>query len=156
MDTLLTIVDFLVLGLIIAIPILLLHILKWSTIEHYSIYYFSIGLLLLGLAIYFFAWWTYEADMMRLEYYGYNIDGMNDEEFYGKVLPENMEKVKSIQISVMGIGWKLKAIFGFIAAIPYLLIVYIGYILLQLIKRIKRNHSSDKIIQKKLYLCKNN
>jgi len=149
MDILLTIADFLIFGLIAAIPILWLVILKKSTIEFYEIYYFSIGLLLLGLVIYFSAWWSDKSDLMRLEYYGYNMDGMNETERYGKVSQENMERVKSIEIGIMGIGWQLKAIFGFITLIPYILVVYVGDKLLQLIKwiykaKIRRNTENFK------------
>ena len=72
-----------------------------------------------------FAWWSYTSDLLLLKNYGYDIDGMNETEFYGKVLPENMDKVKSLEISIMGIGWPLKAILTFIFYSLYLLIVYI-------------------------------
>ncbi len=71
------------------------------------------------------AWWNHKADLMLLKHYGYNIGGMNETEFYGNVLPENMQKVKNIETSVMGIGWTIKAIFGIIMITPYLGIIYI-------------------------------
>ena len=49
---------------------------------------------------------------------------MNETEFYGNVLPENMYKVNSLVTSIMGIGWPLKAILTFVFYSPYLLIVY--------------------------------
>lgn len=49
---------------------------------------------------------------------------MNETEFYGKVLPGNMERVKSIETRIMGIDWPLKAVLTFIFYSPYLLIVY--------------------------------
>jgi hypothetical protein len=49
---------------------------------------------------------------------------MNETEFYGKVLLENMDKVKSLETSIMGIGWPLKAILTFVFYSPYLLIIY--------------------------------
>ena len=146
MEIFITILNFLILGMIIAIPIILLIVLKKFNIKYYFIYYFLIGLFLLGVVSYFFAWWADKSDMMLLEYYGFNFDAMNDTERYGNVLPENMERVKSIEISIMGIGWTLKAIFGFVIFLPYLLFVFIGDKLLQLIRySVKRNRTEDSI-----------
>lgn len=74
--------------------------------------------------------------MILLRNYGYNIDGMNIIEFYDKVSPTNMEQVKRLETSIMGIGWPLKAIFGYIIAIPYLIFIYLGKML---IKRLVNN-----------------
>ncbi len=71
-----------------------------------------------------FAWWTYYSDLILLEHYGYNIDGMSETERYGKVASENIITVKELEISIMGIGWTLKAVFGYILYLPYLLICY--------------------------------
>jgi len=151
MDILITISNFLILGLIIANPILLLIVLKKSDIEFYSVYYFFIGILLLGGMAYFSAWWSDKSDHILLEHYGFDFDAMNETERYGKVLPENMERVKRIEISIMGVGYPVKAIFGFIALLPYLLVVYIGYFVVhigkKLLKKIKIRHN-NKIINK--------
>ena len=56
-------------------------------------------------------------------------------ESYENVLPQNIQKVKKIEKSVMGIGWTLKAMFGFIMYIPYLLAVFIVRIIWE--KRLK-------------------
>ena len=71
-----------------------------------------------------FAWWADTSDQMLLEHYGYNFDAMNHTERFGKVSPDNMERVKSLEISIMGIGWPLKAIMTYVFYSPYLLIVY--------------------------------
>lgn len=71
-----------------------------------------------------FAWWADTSDLILLKHYGYDIEGMNEKEFYGKVAPENMDKVRSLETSIMGIGWPLKAIMTFIFYSPYILIVY--------------------------------
>jgi hypothetical protein len=62
---------------------------------------------------------------MLLAYYGYNLDGMNETEYYSQVAGENMERVKSLETNIMGIGWPLKAIITFLIYIPYLFIVYL-------------------------------
>lgn len=126
METLIAIIDFFILGIIIATPILLLTILKKSNHRSYSIIYFLIGIILSGLIIWLFAWWTDISNSILLKHYGYNVLGMNTTELYKNVMPADLERVRNIENSVMGIGWPLKAIFGFIIFIPYLCVVFIG------------------------------
>jgi len=90
--------------------------------------------------MFIFAWWSHESDLILLKHYGYNIDGMNETEFYGNVSPENMEQVNRLVTSVMGIGWPLKAMFGFVMTIPYLIFVYFGKVLIDRIM-IKKNEA---------------
>ena len=126
METLISIIDFLVLGIIIVTPILILIILKKSNIRSYGFLYFLIGITLSGLIICLFAWWTDISNSILLKHYGYNVLGMNTTELYKNVMPADLERVRNIENSVMGIGWPLKAIFGFIIFIPYLCVVFIG------------------------------
>jgi cyanate permease len=51
-------------------------------------------------------------------------------ERFQNVAQENFEKVKSLEANSMGIGWPLKAIFGFAMTVPYLIIVYLGKIII--------------------------
>ena len=130
METLITISNFLILGLIIFTPILILIILKRLKTKRTVIIYSLIGLFVLGVLMLIFAWWSHESDLILLKHFGYNIDGMSETEFFGNVLPENMDKVKRLETSVMGIGWPVKAIFGFVMTIPYLIFVYFGKVLI--------------------------
>ncbi|PHS64711.1 MAG: hypothetical protein COB12_08150 [Flavobacterium sp.] len=107
--------------------------LKKNILLNYSL----ISLSILGILILTFAWWSYKSDLILLNHYGYNIDGMNHNEFYGNVTSENMEKVKSLETSIMGIGWPLKAMFEYVAFIPYLIFVYVGKIIIDRIKNKK-------------------
>lgn len=86
------------------------------------LFYSLIGLSVLGVLMLIFAWWSNESNLILLKHFGYNIDGMSETEFFGNVLPENMDKVKRLETSVMGIGWPVKAIFGFVTTIPYLIL----------------------------------
>lgn len=137
MEILITISNFLILGLIIIIPFLIFIILKRLKTKRIMIIYSLIGLSILGVLMLIFAWWSHESDLILLKHYGYNIDGMSESDFFGNVLPENMDKVKRLEISIMGIGWPLKAIFGFVMTIPYLAIVYLGKILFGRLKNNK-------------------
>ena len=88
------------------------------------------------------AWWSNKSDQILLSYYGYNIDGMNEAEFYEKVSEKKIERVKELQRSLMGIGWPLKAIMSYIYYFPYLLIAYlISYLV---------NKPRKKLLPKKL------
>ena len=145
MEILITISNFLILGLIIISPILLLIILKRLKTKRTLIIYSLISLFILGVLMWIFAWWADKSDMILLKHYGYNIDGMNDTEFYGNVLPENRERVDNLVTSIMGIGWPLKAIFGFVMTIPYLIFIYIGKILIVRLKNNKNEAEQYRI-----------
>jgi ABC-type glycerol-3-phosphate transport system permease component len=130
METIITISNLLILGLIIFAPILILVILKKLRTKRILISYSFSSLFLLGVLVFIFAWWSYVSDLVLLKHYGYNLYGLNETELYGKVSPENVQKVKSLATSTMGIGWPLKAMFGYVTILPYLIIVYIGNILI--------------------------
>ena len=95
--------------------------------------YILTGLILLALFVFVFAWWSNESDRILLSHYGYDFDAMNDFDRFKNVSNANMEKVKSLEIGIMGIGWPLQAIFTFIFLTPYLFLVYIlGFIMRKL------------------------
>ena len=114
----------LLVGLLIS-PILLLRFINRTNIKYKFISYLTIGVFLTAFLTIVFAWWDYTSDLLLLNPYGYDIDGRYETEFYGNVLPEKMDKVKSLEISIMGIGWPLKAIMTFVFYSPYLLIIYV-------------------------------
>lgn len=124
MEFLIDAITFTLFGGLLISPILLLRFINRTNINYKFITYLTIGIILTAIVAFVFAWWAYTSDLLLLKHYGYDIDGMTETEFYGKVLPENMEKVKSLETSIMGIGWPLKAILTFIFYSPYLLIVY--------------------------------
>jgi amino acid transporter len=134
MEKLITLVSFSLFVGILLCPILLLRKIKTTKIRYKFLAYLTIGLFLNAVIVFAFAWWSYTSDLMLLEHYGYDIDGMNETEFYGNVIPENMDKVKSIQRSIMGIGWPLKAIFAFVFCSPWIIIVYFVFYLTDKIK----------------------
>ena len=130
METIIKIADLLILGLIISTPILLLLILEKLNTKRTFLVYLLIGLFVLGILIFTFSWWCDKSNMMLLRNYGYNIDGMNDIEIYGNVSPNDLEQIKRLETSIMGIGWQLKALFGYVYVIPYLLFIYLGKMLI--------------------------
>ena len=87
-----------------------------------------------------FAWWGYESNILLLKHYDgywYNPDSGGYQVEYEKVLPENIERVKILERSYLGIGWPLKAIFMFVFFSPILLVVYF---LNNLIVKIKKKN----------------
>ncbi len=134
MEKLITLVSFSLFVGILLCPILLLRKIKTTKIRYKFLTYLTIGLFLNAVIVLVFAWWSYTSDLMLLEHYGYDIDGMNEAEFYGNVIPENMDKVKSIQRSITGIGWPLKAIFAFVFCSPWIIVVYFVFYLTDKIK----------------------
>lgn len=134
MEKLITLVSFSLFVGILLCPILLLRKIKTTKIRYKFLAYLTIGLFLNAVIVLVFAWWSYTSDLMLLEHYGYDIDGMNETEFYGNVIPENMDKVKSIQRSITGIGWPLKAIFAFVFCSPWIIVVYFVFYLTDKIK----------------------
>ena len=136
METLITISNLLILSLIISSPILTLVRLKNRNKKRVALKYFLIGLILMILMISILTAWGEISNLILLNHYGYSVDGMN----YENVLPENRERVDTLVTSLMGIGWPLKAMFGFAMTIPYLIFVYFGKILIDKIM-IKKNEA---------------
>jgi hypothetical protein len=50
------------------------------------------------------AWWGDTLNDILLSHYGYDFDAMNDAEKLTEVSNENIERVKQLEISTMGIG----------------------------------------------------
>jgi len=125
MEFLLSTITFLLLvGLIIG-PIILFRLLNKTNLKFKFAIFVILSLILTAIITFVFAWWAYTSDLIMLKHYGYDLDGMNETEFYGNVLPEHMEKVKSFEMRIMGIGWPLKAMLTWVYYSPYLLLVFL-------------------------------
>jgi hypothetical protein len=139
MEIITTIIDFILLIGLISIPILIIWRLNKVNIKYKFIAYLTIGIVITAVITLTFAWWADTSDRMLLAHYGYNIDGMNETEFYGQVSPENMERVKSLERSMMGIGWPLKAYMTYVVYSPYILMVYFAS---QLIRKARKKNNT--------------
>lgn len=125
MEILIRIISLIFFAGLIICPIILLKQINKTKIKFKFVIYLAFGIVLNAIIVFVFAWWGYISDLILLKHYGYNIDGMNETEFYGNVLPENMDKVKNMETSIMGIGWPLKAMMTYVYYFPYLIIVYL-------------------------------
>lgn len=138
MESVITIVSFIfIIGLIIS-PIVIIWRLKKQNNKYSLFSYLAIGIFTTAIITLGFAWWADRSDKLLLAHYGYNIEGMNETEFYGHVSPENIKRVKKLEASISGIGWPLKAIMTFVFYLPYLLIIYL---LSYLIERRKKAYN---------------
>ncbi len=62
------------------------------------------------------AYWAFDdlSTGFLLSYYGYNFDGMFEEEQYANVEPCNRERVDRLFSHLMGVGWPLRAMFMYV------------------------------------------
>jgi hypothetical protein len=132
MEILVTVTSFGLLIALIVSPIAILIGLRRRAVKKYKfLVYLTFGIVITSIITLTFGWWSDTSNEMLLSHYGYNLDAMNDTERFANVSPENLERVKSIEISMMGIGWPLKAIITFAMYSPYILIVYLIAYLIQ-------------------------
>ncbi len=143
MEAMTTIITFLLLLGLIAVPIILFVVIKkWHRFKFDFITYLILGLILTAGIMWTFAWWTDYSDQQLMSHYGYDFEAMNDTERFANVEPENLEKVKELEIGYFGVGWPLKAIMTFVYYAPYLLIVYlIGQVIRRMTQKNKKHVS---------------
>ncbi|MFA9195720.1 hypothetical protein AAGV33_15010 [Flavobacterium sp. FBOR7N2.3] len=126
MENLIYSISLLLVIILIFFPSFLIYRLKKQYSEHVFTFYIVSGVIISSILMLVVAWWSYFSCEILLSYYGYDFElMMNNKERLKNVSPENLDKVKLLNQKRMGIGWPLKAIFGEIIYIPYLLIVYL-------------------------------
>ncbi|GGK72229.1 hypothetical protein ACD591_05305 [Rufibacter glacialis] len=125
MEILTTIVSFILLSGLLGSPFLILFTLNKRNIRFKLLAYLTYGIMVTIFITFTFAWWVDASNQILLSHYGYNFDGWNETERLAKVGEENLTRVERIKISMLGIGWPLKAIMGYIFYSPYLLLVYL-------------------------------
>ncbi len=142
MENIVNIISLMIIIGLIASPFLILWLLGKLKIRWLFFYYLLIGIVTTATLTLTFAWWNDTPNELLLAHYGYNINGENATEIYGHVSVENMNRVKSLETSIMGIGWTVKAIISYLVYSPYLLLVYL---IVFLIKKIRRNKTIKQI-----------
>jgi hypothetical protein len=124
MEILATLISIvLLIGLIVS-PILIQSRLNKSNQKYKLVIYVFTATIFTSLPMLLFSWWSDKSNEILLSHYGYDFDAMNGAERFAKVASENIERVKKLEISMMGIGWPLKAIISYLFYFPYLLIIY--------------------------------
>ena len=127
MEFLFRIITIILLLLLISSPILVLFRLEKSHLKSNFIIYLIVTIILTFILVIITGWWGYISQKILLSHYGYNFDAMNDIERFRKVAMENIERVKRLEINMLGIGWPVKAFMFYVFYSPYLLIVYLVY-----------------------------
>jgi hypothetical protein len=141
MEIIVTIISFLFIIALIALPIVILIGLKRLNVKKFKfLTYLILGVVITSIITLTFGWWSDTSNEILLSYYGYDFDAMTDTQRFSNVSPENLERVKGLEISMMGIGWPLKAIMTFIVYSPYILVVYL---IVYLIQNRKKKTSPD-------------
>jgi len=126
MEILTTTITFLLLLTLIVCPsFIIVGVNKLNLKNNFIIYTIS-GILITSILTFTLAWWSHLSIEILLSHYGYDFEAMNDIERYRNVTKENFDRVKELRISMMGIGWPLKAFMVYIVYSPYLLIVYLA------------------------------
>ena len=144
MEIIITTISILLFIGLLSIPILIFKYVLKPNDKLRFFRYLIIGLFISSFLCLIFAWWNHKSTEILLRHfdgYIFNPDSNGFQVNYENVLPENLERVKRLEKSYMGIGWTLKAIFLLVFYSPYLLLIYlIDY----LINRIK-NRNDPKI-----------
>jgi hypothetical protein len=127
MEIIITTISLLIFVGLLLSPIVIFKLVNNANNKLKFITYLAMGLFATAIISLIFGWWNDTSTIILLEHYnGYHInpDSNSGQVYYDAVLPENMERVKALETSHMGIGWPLKSIFLFVLFSPYLLIVY--------------------------------
>ena len=125
MEILTTTITFLLLIALIVSPSFIIFGLNKLNLKYKFLLYLFSGIIITSILTFLLAFWSDWSNKILLSHYGYDFDAMNDVERYRNVTKENLGKVKGLEISMMGIGWPLKAFMADSIYLPYLLIVYI-------------------------------
>jgi len=125
MEIICTTISFILLIALIVSPLFLIKKLNKLNVKYNFIVYLISAIIITSVLTLVLGWWAHYSDKLLLSHYGYNFNAMNDNERFENVSIENLDRVKNLEISMMGIGWPLKAIMSYLVYSPYLLIVYI-------------------------------
>ena len=98
------------------IPVITLRKMKALKIKYINIKFVISTILICAILSIFSPFWkNYSSEILLRSYnaYEYNPDSGNEQVEYENVKSENIERVKQLEKTIMGIGWPLKAIFIF-------------------------------------------
>lgn len=125
MEILTTSFSFFLLLILIVSPLFIINRLDKLKLKNNFLLYLILGIIVTSLLTFLIGWWSDFSNKILLSHYGYDFEAMKDVERYKNVTKENLEKVKGLVVSMMGIGWPLKAIMTYVIYCPYLLLVYV-------------------------------
>ncbi len=104
MELLITIISIILLLALIGFPFLVLSRLKKLNLKYNFTIFLIVGTILTLILTLISGWWGDISNQILLSHYGYNFDAINDMERYREVAMENLERVKRLEINMLGIG----------------------------------------------------
>lgn len=126
MEILNTAIKFALLIALIISPAILFNKLHKQNFRYFFVYYLISAGLITFFLILILAWWSHFSIELLLSHYGYSSGDLNETDRMKNVAIENLDTVKKLRISKMGIGWPLKAFMFYPFYFPYLILVYLG------------------------------
>ncbi|UFH36337.1 hypothetical protein [Flavobacterium acetivorans] len=120
------IITFILLLSLVVSPILIINRLFKLNLNNKFIIYLISGIIITAFLTLTIGWWSTFSNKILLSHYGYNFNAMNDVERFENVGLENLDRVKQLEINILGIGWPLKAYTVYTIYSPYLIIVYLA------------------------------
>lgn len=102
-------ISFLLLVGLITSPFFIIWGLNKLNVKNRFIAYLVCGVVVTIPILLTLSWWSDYSNLILLSHYNYDFEAWNDPERFANVAAENMEQVKSLEMSMMGIGWPLKA-----------------------------------------------
>lgn len=126
MEILNTAIKFALLIALIISPVILFNKLRKQNFRYFFVYYLISAALITFFLILILAWWSHFSTELLLSHYEYSSGDLNETDRMKNVAIENLDTVKKLRISKMGIGWPLKAFMFYPFYFPYLILVYLG------------------------------
>ena len=124
MEVLIQLLSFTLLISILIFPVLFLKKLYKRKTKNTVLLYFIICPIITFILVFSLAWWSYFSKNLLLSYYRYDFNDLDSIARLQNVAPENLDRVKKLRVSTMGIGWPSKAFMIYPFFFVYLVIVY--------------------------------
>ena len=124
MEVLIQLLSFTLLISILIFPVLFLKKLYKRKTKNTVLLYFIICPIITFILVFSLAWWSYFSKNLLLSHYRYDFNDLDSIARLQNVAPENLDRVKKLRVSTMGIGWPLKAFMIYPFFFVYLVIVY--------------------------------
>ncbi|MFZ1664934.1 MAG: hypothetical protein WBO28_01710 [Flavobacteriales bacterium] len=144
MEALTTTIALALLVGLVASPVVILYALKKQDGKYRIVTFLGIGIIISASLTMTYSWWMDASKQLLLQHYGYDYAADNDSTRLANVGPTDIDRVKSLERGLLGIGWPLKAMMMYVVYFPYLMIVYlISYFIRR--SKSKKEHTPNRV-----------